>query len=41
MSKIIQIEFISQYHNYFLAGCFDIDKTIEFIDQKYYEPSLR
>lgn len=36
LSKDIRIEIISCYHNNFLAGTFDIDKTRELVAYKYY-----
>ena len=40
VSKIIQTELISRYHDNPLAGHFGIDKTKELIGRKYYWPSL-
>lgn len=39
--KIIQTKLINQYHNNFFVDYFDVNKTKELIDQKYYLPSLR
>ena len=41
ISKIIWIELISWFHNNLLLGHFGIDKTKEFIGQKYYWLNFR
>ena len=38
--EIIQIELISKHHDNLLVGYFGIEKTCEFIAQKYYWPTL-